>query len=318
MSHRPAMVLVLALLSLNGTQARAQGGGTTGSLSGTVVDAAGGIVPGAAVSVKNIATGTTFDVVTNGDGAFSVPALDAGTYTVTIALMGFKTAVVNDVRLLAATPADLRVVLEVGRVAEEVTVRGGGAALVQTQSPTVSTTLDVDEIAKLPMATRNALNFITFLPGVDTPGINRDSTVSGLSQAAINITIDGVNVQDNYGKTGDGFFARVTPCQDAMEQVTVTTATSGANVAGQGAIQFQFVTRSGTNQFKGTAYHYFRHPSLNSIRGDEGTRRLGDGEARRTVAFRIPSAGPLSEAVPALAPDWLERPRRPAAAGWLP
>jgi hypothetical protein len=72
-------------------------------------------------------------------------------------------------------------------------------------------------VSNLPLVSRNALDFITFLPGVNTPGGNRDSTVNGLPQSTINITIDGMNIQDNYLKTTDGFFARMSPRLDAVE-----------------------------------------------------------------------------------------------------
>jgi len=254
----------VCLVSLAASSAFAQGGGAASSLAGVVADAGGGVLPGATVTVKNNATAVTTTAVTNSAGAFSVPALDPGKYTVSVSLSGFKTVVLNDVTLLAATPASVNVTLEIGSLSETVEVRGGGSELVQTQTPTVATTIQVDQINKLPLPTRNALNYVTFLPGVATTGVNRDSTISGLPQGTINITLDGVNVQDNYLRTTDGFFARTTPRQDAVEQVTVTTAGQGANAAGQGAVQIQFVTRSGTNQYKGTGYHYFRHPSLNS------------------------------------------------------
>src|SRR5687767_2048229 len=86
--------------------------GATSSLIGTVVDAGGGIVPGASIVIKDNATGTTYEATSNTSGAFSVPALDPATYTVTVSLTGFKTAVVNDVRLLAARPSEIKVVLE--------------------------------------------------------------------------------------------------------------------------------------------------------------------------------------------------------------
>jgi hypothetical protein len=255
------LMLAAGLLLAVGTLAQAQS--TNSSLLGAVTDSGGGVIPGATVVVKNNATSVTTNTVTNSSGAFSVPALEAGKYSVTVSLSGFKTAVFNDVTLLALVPATLKVTLEVGTLSETVTVNGG-ADLVQTQSPAISTTIQVDQINKLPSVTRNALNYITFLPGVDTIGANRDSTISGLAQGAINITIDGVNVQDNYLRSSDGFFARTTPRQDAVEQVTVTSATQGAASAGQGAVQIAFVTRSGTNQFKGTGYHFFRHPALNT------------------------------------------------------
>jgi hypothetical protein len=256
------LMLALAVVAVAGRPAYAQGGATS-TLSGVVVDADGGVVPGATVSVKNNATAVTLNTVTNTSGSFSVPALDAGTYTVTISLQGFKTTVLKDVALQAATPASVKVKLEIGGLSETIEVKAG-TDLIQTQSAQVSTTLNVDQLAKLPAPSRNALNFVTMLPGVDTPGANRNSTVMGLPQSTLSITIDGVNVQDNYLKSTDGFFARVTPRQDAVEQVTVSTATPGADAAGQGAVQIQFVTRSGTNQFKGTAYHYYRDSWLNT------------------------------------------------------
>jgi hypothetical protein len=70
----------------------------------------------------------------------------------------------------------------------------------------VSSTLNADQLNRMPTTSRNALNAVTFLPGVNTPGVNRDSTINGLPQSMINITLDGVSNQDNFNKTGDGFF----------------------------------------------------------------------------------------------------------------
>jgi hypothetical protein len=97
------LAFICSLACLTATLAYAQGA-TTASVSGVVVDSAGGVVPGATVSVKNKATGTTSETVTNTNGVFSIPALEAGTYTVTVSLQGFKTAVINDVPLLPGRP----------------------------------------------------------------------------------------------------------------------------------------------------------------------------------------------------------------------
>ena len=111
------------------------------------------------------------------------------------------------------------------------------AEIVQTQSSAISTTIDSKQINSLPLVSRNALDFVTFLPGVQTASTNRNSIINGLPQSSINITLDGVNSQDNYLKTTDGFFARISPRLDAVEEVTVTTAGQGAdsNGAGRGA-----------------------------------------------------------------------------------
>ena len=249
------VVVSLALSTL----AYAQGG----SLSGVAVDTNGGIIPGVNVLVKNNATSASYESVTNAEGLFTVPALDAGVYTVTASLTGFKTAVLNDVRIAPGVPNNIKAVLEVGSVAETVNVVSS-SEIINTQTATISATLNVDQINQMPTASRNALNAVTFLPGVNTGGINRDSTINGLPQSFINITLDGVSNNDNFLKTTDGFFASVTPRQDAIEAVTVTTAVGGAEIGGSGAAAINFATRSGTDRFSGSVYEYTRHPKLNT------------------------------------------------------
>ncbi|HXT32501.1 MAG TPA: TonB-dependent receptor [Vicinamibacterales bacterium] len=238
-------------------------GGTSSTLAGVVVDNSGGVIPGANVVVKNDATGVSQDSVTNGQGAFSFPGLSVGTYTVTVTLQGFKTYVARNVVLTTGAPASVKAVLEVGGMTEQVTV-SSSSEIIQTQSSTVSTTLNTNQITKLPLTSRSAMDFVNLLPGVSTPGGNRNATINGLPQGVINITLDGVNIQDNTLKTSDGFFAIVSPRLDAIEEVTVTTASQGVDASGQGAVQIKFVTRSGTNTFTGSGYHYYRNDALNA------------------------------------------------------
>ncbi len=253
----------IALLVSASAPAYAQGGGVTSSIAGTVVDTTGAVVPGADVKVRNNATGVEFAAVTADNGTFSIPALQPGTYTVTISLMGFKTAVVNNVVVNAGVPGSVRVTLALGSLEETVVVTGGGE-IVQTQTAAVSTTLDVNQIAKLPVGSRSVLDFVVNLPGVSTPGGSRNSTINGLPQSVINITIDGMSVQDNHLKTGDGFFARVSPRLDAIDEVTLSSAAQDPAATGHGAVQIQFVTKSGSNQFTGSHYYYLQHYRLNS------------------------------------------------------
>lgn len=250
------VVLALAIPSFASAQ-------VTATLSGTVVDSAGAVIPGATVVITNKATSGTFTAVTDGSGAFTVPALNPGLYTVNVSLSGFKTAILNDVRLAPGLPTQVKTTLEVGGLEETVVVEGG-ATLVNTQTPVVAATLNVDQVNQMPLPTRNALNAVTFLTGVNTAGINRDANVNGLPQSFINITLDGVGNNDQFNKTSDGFFASVTPRQDAVEAVTVTMAAGGADVGGHGAVGINFVTRSGTNRFTGSGYEYLRAPWLNS------------------------------------------------------
>ncbi|MBI4478248.1 MAG: carboxypeptidase regulatory-like domain-containing protein, partial [Acidobacteria bacterium] len=257
-----ALVVVCVWLMSGGT-AFGQGATTT-TLSGTVVDTSGGVIPGADVNVKSNQTSTIYTAVTNEQGSFTIPSVQAGTYTVSVSLSGFKTAVLSNVTVNAAVPASVRVTLEIGGLQETVVVQSEASSIVQTQSSAVSTTVDIRQVQNLPLMSRNALDFVTFLPGVNTPSTNRNSTVAGLPQNAINITIDGINVQDNTLKSTDGFFTIVQPRLDAIEEVTVTMAGQDAQSSGQGAVQIQFVTRSGTNTFRGGLYHYYRNDTLNA------------------------------------------------------
>ena len=235
---------------------------STSSITGTVTDPGGGVIPGATVTVTGEA-GFTTTVVTNSEGAFTFPALQPATYKVTVTLQGFKTAIVENVRVISGNPSNVNVKLEVGRLEENVTVKSS-TELINTQTATVSATLNADQLNRMPTTSRNALNAVTFLPGVNTTGVNRNSTVNGLPESMLNITLDGVSNQDNFNKTTDGFFASVYPRQDAVEAVTVTSAAAGANLGGSGAVTIAFTTRSGTNRFSGSAYEYNRRPWMNT------------------------------------------------------
>ncbi len=238
-------------------------GGATSSIVGVVTDSGGGVIPGATVTATNDATAGTYTAVTNANGDFTIPALNVGKYTVTVALQGFKTAVLKDVEVTVSTPANVKAVLEVGGLTETVVVEGA-SAVIQTQASAAASTVTTNQIANLPVTSRSTLEFVTFLPGVQTPGGSRDSIVNGLPQSSISITLDGVSIQDNHLKTTDGFFARLSPRLDAVEEVTLTSAGNGANASAQGATQIQFTTRSGSNMFSGSAYYYFQNDALNS------------------------------------------------------
>jgi hypothetical protein len=255
--------LLLAMLLVATISLAGYAQGTSTSLSGVVVDQSGGVIPGADVTVKSQDTGAEFKAVTSENGTFSIPALTPGIYTTTISVPNFKQAVYKDIKVIAGTPATIRVTMQVGGTTEVVTVQAG-AEIVQSQTANITTTLVSSQITNLPLATRNVMDFIAMLPGVSTTGSVRNSTINGLPSVAYNITIDGVNTQDNYNRNGDGFFSYISPRLDAMEEVTISTATPGAESAGQGAVQIRFVTRSGNNNYKGSLYWYHRDPALNT------------------------------------------------------
>lgn len=252
-----ALIVLVMLMALTAF------GQVTAPLSGTITDPNGAVISGATITVKHTTTGAEFRATSASNGAFTVPSLGTGTYLLSVVASGFKTAQVQNVKIDAGVPANVNVTLEIGAASESVVIQAGGE-MVQSQSANISTTLSVNQIINLPLNSRNALNFLVFLPGVDTPGLARDATVNGLPENAINITIDGINVQDNNNKTTDGFFARVAPRLDAVEEVTISTATPGADNGGGGAVQIKFVTRQGGNELHGSLYEYHRNPVLNS------------------------------------------------------
>lgn len=236
---------------------------TTAPISGTVADPNGAVISGATITVKNNGTGAEFKVTSSSSGAYTVPALGSGVYTVTVEASGFKKAVVQDVKMVAGVPSTVNVTLEIGATSESVVIQGGGEIL-QTQSANVSTTITGRQITELPFTSRDALDLVLLLPGTNTPGRPRTSTINGLPKGSLNITIDGVNVQDNTLKSSDGFFTYIRPRIDSIEEVTVSTATPGAESGGEGAVQVKFVTKSGNNEFHGSIYEYHRNPALNA------------------------------------------------------
>ncbi|HXS01958.1 MAG TPA: TonB-dependent receptor, partial [Pyrinomonadaceae bacterium] len=258
---RSLIAAALLLLSLSGPPALAQSG-STGSIAGTISDPTSAVVPGATITIKNNATSQEFTATSAGNGTFTVPALISGTYTVTIAAPGFKTTILPNVKVDVGTPSSVNVTLEVGVPTETVQIVDAAGELIQTQSATVGTTITGRQIVDQPQASRDALDLVTLLPGVQTTGRPRTSTVNGLPKGALNITLDGVDVQDNLISSNDGFFTFVRPRIDAVGEVTVSTAAPGAESAGDGAVQIKFVTRGGTNDFGGSVYWYHREPYL--------------------------------------------------------
>ncbi len=252
--------LVLAFLAICGLPALGQ---TTSSLTGTVTDPTGAVVAGASVLVKNNETGQEFTAKTNDEGVFTIPSLATGMYTATISVKNFKQAKVTEIKIDVGKPSSIAVALEIGSQAETVTIVGGGE-LLQTQTATIGTTLTGRQITDIPTVSRDALDLVLALPGTTTPGRPRTSSVNGLPKGALNITLDGINVQDNLGKSSDGFFTYIRPRTDAMAEVTISTSNPGAESSSEGAVQIKFVTQAGSNDYHGGAYWYHRNPALNA------------------------------------------------------
>jgi hypothetical protein len=202
---------------------------------------------------------------------YSFPGLAPGKYKVSVSLQGFKTQEI-EATLNAGSSNSLTTKLEVGQVTEVVNVVGG-TDLVRTDTPTVTQTVSANFIQTLPRSDRNALNFLVFLPGVTTvggaAGARFNTTIAGLPNNQFNITIDGIT-NSNLLQASDGFFSLVVPRLDAVEEVSLTTASAGADASGQGAVQVRFVTRSGTNKFESACTSSCSTPSSTATRSSIG------------------------------------------------
>jgi hypothetical protein len=262
-NYLPKCLFVLVILAICGLPVFGQVT-TSGSIVGTVTDPTGAVVPNATVTAKNKSTGKESTATTSDSGNFNIPQVSSGVFTITVqATSGFKKSQITDVKVDAGTPATVNVVLELGNPQETVTVVGGGE-LIQTQSATIGTTLTGRQITDIPTASRNALDLVLALPGTSTVGRPRQSSVNGLPKGALNITLDGMNVQDNLLKSNDGFFTYIQPRTDAISEVTVSSSNPGAESSGEGAYQIKFVTQGGTNGYHGGGYWYYRSPGLNA------------------------------------------------------
>jgi len=236
---------------------------TSGRLTGLVTDSQGALVPGATIEAVQNETKTVFTAIANGEGGWSVPSVPNGTYTITVTAPNFKKTVIQNVKVDAGQIATANASLEPGGANEEVVVSGGGEIL-QTESANVATTITGKQITQLPFVTRDALQLVLTLPGVQTPGAPRTSSINGLPKGSVNLTLDGANIQDNFLRSSDGFFTQVQPKADAVQEVTVSTAVPGAESGGEGAVQVRFVTKSGTSEFHGGGFWQYRSPRFNS------------------------------------------------------
>jgi hypothetical protein len=235
---------------------------TTARLDGTVTDPQGAAVPGAQIVVVQVETGQSLTTSTDEKGHWALPSLQSGTYKVTVTHEGFKSVTNENVKIDAGVPATVNLTLQVGAVTETVEVTAG-AEVLQTDTATVASTLQGRQIHDLPFTSHNVTELIATQPGTQTGAGVRYSTINGLPQPTINITIDGVNVQDNATRSNpDAVFNAVQPRTEAIEEMTVTTAAAGADSMGEGAVQIKFVTKSGSNTFHGGLFETNRNAAF--------------------------------------------------------
>ena len=272
-SGRRALALICALaLSLLAVTARAQTG--TSAVRGTVADAQGNVVPGASVTLIDPATSQTRTQVSTQDGLFVFDLIPPGTYRVEAEAKGFKKAVLTDVRALVAKPTELSVVLEVGNVAETVTVSASSAeALINTQDATLGNNFVSQQITQLPLEARNVSSLLTLQPGA-----TREGYVAGAKADQANVTLDGIDINEAQtnqvgGAAGGGagsnslIDATASPDRntvlrlnaDAIQEFRVTTSNPNAAQGRSSGAQIEIISKGGGNEYHGSLYEAHRN-----------------------------------------------------------
>jgi len=254
---------------------------TTGRIVGTVTDPSGAVVPDVEVELTDLGTGTTVTTRSTRDGGFVFPALQPGRYRLVATAPNFQPVVVEGVVVETAGSTNVTLRFEVAAVSEQVQVEAA-APVIQTTSTTLSNTVRNEQIAKLPLSGRSVLDFALLVPGTATSAGTRFSEFNGLPGGAINITLDGINNNSQRFRSGGTSFFVFAPVRlGAIEEVTVSTGGLTADAGAEGAVQIQFVTKRGTNVFRGQAFDQIRHEALNANTPFNNARGLPKARLRQ-------------------------------------
>jgi len=243
---------------------------TTGTLSGSIADANGALVPGVNVTVKNTATNLTRNTTTNDEGRWTATLLPVGTYTVLFEKDGFKKSQTQNVAVEASVGRVVDIVLEVGTTDVFVDVTSD-QPLVQAESAAVSRQITGEEVTKIPTSTRSFTGLLSSEAGVSSElspvGVNGNGNVSpsvnGTRTTSTSLFFNGVdatNITSNEGALSDN----IAPAPETLQEVKLQTSLYDASTGRSGGGNFQLVTKSGGNNFNGSAYYYLQNKAYNS------------------------------------------------------
>ncbi len=240
---------------------------TAGSISGTVSDAAGGPLPGASVTARNAKTGATRVTVSNAAGAFTFPLLSVGLYDVTAELAGFTKATKPGIELNVGGDVTLKLTLALSSVRTDVTVTEE-APLIETTRTQQSDVVNENYIANLPTNGRNFIDFVLTTPGVTKDPRLGDISFAGQRGTLNSLVIDGADNNNTFfgqalGRTGSGR-APYQFSQDAVKEFQVNRNAYTAEYGRAGGAVINVVTKSGTNEFHGSAFEFFRDKTMNA------------------------------------------------------
>jgi len=270
---RSALVLIFLLASASFVLGQ---GIVTGSISGTVVDPQGAVVPNAGVRATQIETNRVFATTSSNAGVVQLPSLPPGTYSIVIDAGGFSSYTARDVMVAVGKDTSLGMIaLKVGNTAETVTVEGA-APLVESTTDQLSQTFDNKEVASVPLGNTYD-SFVLFSPGVVTAGSGGFSnnngaelSINGQRARSNNFQLDGQNNNDNTIGGASIFFGN----QDAIAELQVVTnfdAEYGRNLGGV----VNYITKGGTNSFHGTGYEFWQGDHFDSLQNQEKSALFG-------------------------------------------
>jgi hypothetical protein len=270
-------MLIVCFLAAAGTQAQSP----NATVTGQVLDSSAAVIAGAEVDVISDATNLIYSTKTNTEGIFMVPDVPPATYHVQVSHVGFKTIVKPDIILNVREAVALNFSLPVGAISETVTVEGG-APMINTEDAAVSTVVDRHFAENLPLNGRSFQTLIQLTPGVVlTANDGLDSgqfSVNGQRASANYWMVDGVSANIGVSAAGNsgnglggtlGSFSALGGTNslvsvDAMQEFRIQTSTFAPEFGRTPGAQISIVTRSGTNQFHGTAFEYFRNDALDA------------------------------------------------------
>ena len=225
----------------------------SGEIRGTVMDPSGAVIPGVSVTVLNTQTGVSRDLVTNSSGIYDAVSVLPGTYSITVSKEGFNKIVRSGIEI-TVNPVAVDIQLTVGASTQEVSVTEQ-VPLLQTESGEQSTTLDYKSMQTLPNVGQNWGNFTRILPGA--AGSGNGVAVNGNMPYYSNFLADGANVSLPHSANFDSMVF------ETLSEVQMSTSSFSAQYGVGGAVYNQ-ISKSGTNQFHGSAYEYFQNDALNA------------------------------------------------------
>jgi hypothetical protein len=273
----------------------ALGADTTGTLAGSVADPSKAAISGAQIELINESTNVRTVQKSTEDGAFMFNLIPSGTYTVAASAEGFRKKLNTGVRVEVNRNARVDIALEVGEVAQSVEVTANVGA-VDSVSAQVATNVEKRYLAELPSVSRNALSYAALAPGVQIQNVSVLPALTGVvgTSAVVNGNRVGANVFMLDGSDNSGAFQNAAfqfPSPESIEEVGTSTASTSAEFGKQPGGIFSVVTKSGTNEFHGSVYHYRNNAALDAnewARNKSGAVRPEDNKSDTGATFGGP------------------------------